>query len=374
MQLGLRLALVVVAIALSGTPASAYPQFQFSTLNSRCQNCHFSPTGGGLINDYGRGEAGDTISRGGDGSFLYGLWAPPEWLQLGADFRYAALAKYGADDPELVQFPMQGDTYVRLAMGAVSAYLNVGPRAAARTPRQSPVRRMISREHYLTWQPDTSGIYARVGRYLAPFGLRLADHTVYTRKFTGFHVVEESYNASLGYFGAGWELHATAFAPADRFTSAGRRESGGVLYAETSLLDGSGAFGLQARAGKGHASNRYTAGTVAKWYFAGPELMLQGEADFILETFAAETSPSRVQLASYLGLTHWPTRGLMLTAAFERFDPDLSASATFRDAFRLEAQLFPWAHWELHAMTKLEWQGEYRDPNLLSLLLLHYYL
>ena len=66
--------LIVAALLLSAGRAEAYPQFQFSTLNSRCQNCHFSPVGGGLINEYGRSEAGDTISRGGDGSFLHGLW------------------------------------------------------------------------------------------------------------------------------------------------------------------------------------------------------------------------------------------------------------------------------------------------------------
>lgn len=374
MRLAVLIASAFALASSAATPARAYPQFQFSTLNSRCQNCHYSPVGGGLINEYGRGEAGDTISRGGDGAFMHGLWTPPDWVQFGADFRYAALAKQVGDDPRFVQFPMQGDTYVRFELGSLSAFLSLGPRAAARTPRQSPLRRMVSREHYVTWQPETSGIYARAGRFLAPFGLRLQDHTVYTRKYTGFHVIEETYNASLGYFGSDWEVHGTAFVPADRFTSSGPREKGAALLGEKTFLDDSAAIGLQLRAGTGQGSERYTFGTLGKLYLDGPSLMVLGELDVIVQDFAASTSPRRTQLASYLGVTRWLTTGVMLTFAYERFDQDLAASATFRDAYRLELQFFPWAHWELHTLAKLEFQGEYDDPTALALMMLHYYL
>ena len=74
-----------------GREARAYPQFQFSSGTTRCGQCHYSPSGGTLISSWGRDEAGDTISLGGDGSFLHGLWAPPSWLALGADIRLAGL-------------------------------------------------------------------------------------------------------------------------------------------------------------------------------------------------------------------------------------------------------------------------------------------
>ena len=34
--------------------AHAYPQFQLSTGAQRCNECHFAPAGGGLLNAYGR--------------------------------------------------------------------------------------------------------------------------------------------------------------------------------------------------------------------------------------------------------------------------------------------------------------------------------
>jgi hypothetical protein len=43
--------------------ADACPQLQLSLGADRCMACHHSPAGGGLLNDYGRDEAGGTISR-----------------------------------------------------------------------------------------------------------------------------------------------------------------------------------------------------------------------------------------------------------------------------------------------------------------------
>jgi len=77
---------------LASGDAAAFPQFQFSSGTTRCGQCYFAPGGTGLINEWGRGEAGDTISRGGDGAFLHGLWTPPSWVALGGDFRLVSLA------------------------------------------------------------------------------------------------------------------------------------------------------------------------------------------------------------------------------------------------------------------------------------------
>ena len=62
--------LALFVVLARGERADAYPQFQLSLGPDRCTACHFSPAGGGLLNDYGRDEAGSTISRGGDGRFL----------------------------------------------------------------------------------------------------------------------------------------------------------------------------------------------------------------------------------------------------------------------------------------------------------------
>src|SRR3954471_18782816 len=189
---------IVVALTLLGRsrPASAYPQFQFSSGTTRCGQCHYSPSGGTLISSWGRDEAGDTISLGGDGSFLHGVWAPPAWLALGADIRLAGLRNDvgGADSPEVAFFPMQADLYTRFAYDAFSLNVTLGARGVVRPPdaslagRSSDVgQRMMSREHYLMWRPSATGPYVRVGRYFSPYGLRFVEHIFFVRANTGYN-------------------------------------------------------------------------------------------------------------------------------------------------------------------------------------------
>jgi hypothetical protein len=86
-------ALALLAFSLlAPRQAAAFPQFQFSSGTARCGQCHYAPAGTGLLSAWGRDESADTISRGGDGAFLHGLWMPPSWLALGGEFRLASLA------------------------------------------------------------------------------------------------------------------------------------------------------------------------------------------------------------------------------------------------------------------------------------------
>src|SRR5579871_5451131 len=108
-------ALLFVTLAFGARRAEAYPQFQFSSGTNRCSQCHYSPSGGGLLTSWGRDESADTISLGGDGAFLHGLVTPPSWLGIGGDFRFAFLTNDVGSPagPENAAFPMQADIYLR---------------------------------------------------------------------------------------------------------------------------------------------------------------------------------------------------------------------------------------------------------------------
>ena len=122
-------------------------------------------------------------------------------------------------EPPSPTFPCRPTAYVRLALGdALSLYGSLGYRGQARalneptgTGAATPIAsRFISREHYLMWRPEAMGIYARAGRFFAPFGLRLAEHYAYVRRDLGYNLLEESYNLSLGYLQNAYEVHVTA--------------------------------------------------------------------------------------------------------------------------------------------------------------------
>jgi hypothetical protein len=384
------LAAAFALIALGGR-ASAYPQFQFSSGTTRCGQCHYSPAGGGLITSWGRDESGDTISRGGDGSFLHGLWAPPAWLALGADVRLAAIRNDvgGPEAPEYAAFPMQSDLYARLAFGEnVSLYLEGGVRGDTRPADPSIAGRfgsigdrLMSREHYLMWRTGSTGAYLRAGRFFAPYGLRFVEHTYYVRRYTGYDLYDETYTVSGGYVGEDWELHASLFTPPpasfpDALQSVGLRESGGAVYAEQRLA-GMAAVALQARVGRSGEAFRTEAGAVGKLWLEPPRVLLLGEADFIRQQVSA-ASFSENQFVGFLGASFFPVRGLMVGFAYERYQEDLSVSGTARTGFDSQVNFFPWAHFELVLLGQYQIIGTgaaSEGPSAsLFMLQLHYYL
>ena len=361
----------VLIVLLAAARADAYPQFQLTTGSDRCVACHFSPAGGGLLNEYGRDEAGSTISRGGDGRFAHGAWEPPSWLLLGVDLRGAAGFKLREPQTEGLVFPMQTDLYVRGGARGFSLNLTGGLRGGARDPQPPLVERIVSREHYVMYE-HASGTYVRAGRFFPIYGLRSQDHTAYVRRYLGFHTLEEPYGLAAGTFATEWEAHVSAFVPRPSdFLGAGPKAKGIAAYYERRILDDTTALAAQTRLAIASTNTQLAIGAVGKRWFESPEILLLAELDLQRQSFT--DGPTRYQLAGYLGATKLVTRGVMAGAAVQRWQPDLTLRSA-RDAFELNIQYFPRAHFELHLLVRASAQGDYDGPGLLTFLQGHYYL
>ena len=369
--------------------AAAYPQFQFSSGTNKCSQCHFAPAGGGLISSWGRSEAGDTISMAGDGGFLHGAVSLPSWFAAGADLRFATTRTTDGGDqsPQSAWFPMQADLYARLALGdQFSIYLEGGARGEARPVDDSVSghlfsdlgNRFISREHYLMWRPSATGPYARVGRFYAPYGLRFVEHIFFIRRYAGSELYNETYTASGGYVSDEWELHLSAFTPPptnfpDALSSLGARESGGAGYFEYRFA-GMSALAAQARVGIGKEESRYQGGAVGKLWIEKAKLLFLGEADVIIQHFPT-ASYTQNQFVSYLGATFFPVRGVMIGPMYERFQENLAVSGSARNAYDLELNIFPYAHFEVVLFGRYMTVGSQGQPAAtLMMAQLHYYL
>jgi len=372
MRLSSVLIVAVVAVVVAPTAAGAYPEFQFSLGAERCGACHLSPSGGGLLNDYGRDEAGRTISAGGDGRFLHGLWQPPSGLALGGDARFAGGDKQLAGRNEQLAFPMQLDVHVRASIGPVSLSLTAGVRGGAREPSPPLLERLASREHYVTY--ERAEYLVRAGRFFPVFGLRLSDHTAYVRRFLGFGLLEEPYAVELAHLGDDAEARLTGFVPQPiAFLGAGYRAKGLAATYERRLADDTALLGAQTRVAASPDEARYTIGSFGKWWWKGSGLEWLAELDLQRQTF--RVGPSRTQVAAYLGASRWVARGWLITGAAHAWEPDVTLRKARRDAVEIDLQYFPRAHLELHLLTRVAEQGNaIDDPGFLSLLQLHYYL
>jgi hypothetical protein len=364
-------------LVLTAGRAAAYPQFQLTTGADRCQACHVSPAGGGLLNDFGRDEAAGTLSPRGDGRFLHGVLELPAWLELGGDLRAAVGVKQHEERTRTLAFPMQADLYARTSFGgAWSVNLTAGVRGVARDPKPEFLYRLASREHYLLYQREPgAGTYARAGRFFPIFGLRSQDHTAYVRRYLGQHTLEEPYAVSAGHLADRWEAHASVFVPQPiPLLGAGPPAWGATAYYERRVAEDAAAWGVQAKLAVTDEDTRVTAGAVAKLWIEEAGLQVLAELDVQRQSFAAVDAP-RLQLAAYLGATRLFLPGWMLTFAVQTWEPDLTLRSSARAATELNLQWLPTAHLELHLLGRVEAVGNDVDhPAFLSLLQLHYFL
>jgi hypothetical protein len=361
--------------------AHAYPQWQFSSGATRCDQCHFAPAGGGLINAFGRDAVGEDLSTfGGNGDLLHGAARLPAWVALGGDLRGAFASNDVGDlnGTSTAVFPMQADADGRLVYELVSFYGVVGLRGQVRSssdivPDQNyqPVTasQVVSREHWLMLRASALGAYLRAGRFFAPFGLRMAEHILYVRRDLGFGTLEESYNLSSGYVAEKWEVHATAFAP-DFLRHMGGRESGVTAYYERRFRDVAAAA-VQARVGVGEGQTRTTVGAVGKYWFAPLRTMALAELDFVRRDIDAV--PASYQLVGVAGLSVLPAKGVMVTLLQEREQVDLAVHGTTYDATTALVSWFPYAHVELQAMGRVQVPAGGQDAKTFFLQL-HYFL
>jgi hypothetical protein len=345
--------------------ARAYPQWQLSSGATRCNQCHFAPAGGGLINSYGRDAVGDQLSTfGGNGAFAHGAVSLPTWLALGADLRGAFVDNDVQDrgGPTVAVFPMQADLSARLSLPAGFSVEAVGGlRGQVRNPdllvpiqNYQPVStsELISREHYVMWEPEATGPYLRVGRFFAPYGLRMAEHILYINRDLGFDELEETYNVSGGVIYPNAELHLTLFVP-DFVRHIGSDEKGVAAYMETRFHDDTVALAGQMRLAVDPGVTKLMTGAVGKVYVEHLRTLLLGEVDLVNQVFTNVDDTVRTQVVGAAGFAVLPIPGVMVTLLGERNQIDVA----FPDAWTAGTLLinwFPYAHFELQLMERLQ--------------------
>ena len=153
-------------------PLFALPRFTAENGTS-CNLCHVNPTGAGLRNDYGISlfsieelpmEKGMNFTEDDYTGMVL------ENLRFGADLRFQVLSHTdNQEEPRTAYFPMQGDLYGNLTISkGVEVYV-----------KQNLLRQEPEFWSYFPLLPKDG--YLRIGRFIPTYGLRLDDHTAFTR-------------------------------------------------------------------------------------------------------------------------------------------------------------------------------------------------
>lgn len=363
-------ALVALAIIFASARAYAYPQFELSKDQS-CSGCHISPSGGGLLSENGMVVAESISQFGTAPEFMYGRLKTPEWLALGGDFRGAS-GYLQTPQRYLVGFPMQAELYGKGTFGPISVHVNVGARPAEYG--NEAATRVWSREHYVRWEQNPSahdGIRARVGRFMPVFGLRLAEHPAYTRRFGGTPLYSDTYAAELSFMNEQIEAYVTGFVE-DPLIDPVRLGNGASAFAQyrvaqNTMIGGGGMIEIA------DWQKKYRGTLVAKQYLPGPDVILQGEIQLVnphVDNYGYK------QIVSYLMASWFGPAGTMVDVGYGHYDENIGLHGLDRDAIDLNIHWFATSHIEavLNNRIELIGKGDGGPTGAYSLLMAHYRL
>ena len=369
--------LVVVFLALAGLAqtAEAYPQFTL-VRDQTCTGCHLSPAGGNLLSENGYAVAESMSHLGTAPETMYGKLPTPSWLQLGGDFRVAS-GYLKTPENALATFPMQIELYAAAKLGdSFSLHLNFGPRPAT-VGNEGPTH-VWAREHYVMWQQkpgETEGLYVRAGRFMPVIGLRLAEHTVYTRRYGGTALWADTYGAALEYVDQKFEGHVTGFIK-DPVLDTPEHYNGGAAYTEFRPTE-SFAVGAEGMVEVSKDDKRYRGGITAKAFIRAAEILVQGELQFmnqLVDSPDGRGAPKAI--VSYLLLSRMLGEYMLLDIGAGHYDPNIRIGENERTCVDLNFHYFTTSHLEVVLNSRYESMGLGKggDPGAYAILQLHYRL
>ena len=338
-------ALALVALAAFAHTVRAYPQFQLSK-DQTCTSCHISPAGGGLLSENGLAVAQAIATYDVNPEAAHGALVGPKWLEVSGEFRVGAGLVYdlGAHP---AAFPMQAD--LEAAAFAPHGFTFVAS-GGIQEGHDVPTF-FASREHYVMWQSNpgsTEGLYVRVGRFMPVFGLRLAEHTAYTRRYGQTPLYGETYGAAVAYVTSKWEVHATGFVH-DPLQWSAEQGNGGAAYAEARVTQ-TAQVGLEGRYAKSDVDERLAGGVTAKLWL--DPVLLQLEGISIRQTFAA--GGQRDQVVSYLLGTWFFHPGWILDVGVGQYDEDIAVAHVDLEGLDANVHWFVTSHLELLLTNRIQ--------------------
>jgi hypothetical protein len=201
-----RLAVAVSTLGLGAGAAAAVAEPVFlSRQYTRCTNCHYSPTGGGLLTSYGRSLSREELSTfgrsrgsgatGREHEFLLGATRGAlEPVSLGISLRPSHLDVSSPDSSSTRDFLMNADLAAAVRLGRWTVYGQVGRQSREDGPR------VASFEHWVSYRSER-GLGLRAGRFIPAYGVKLADHTSFSRDTLDLANDEQVYGMELSFTG-----------------------------------------------------------------------------------------------------------------------------------------------------------------------------
>ncbi len=358
--------IILILLTFSGTAIWAFPENVRQGYGS-CQSCHISPSGGGILTDYGKETSVDflsTWSQEGEGNLFHGSIGEMENFKVGGDFRALAIQKDNNVYHYSRGFPMQADVelaYTPNDEWAIAATFG----SYDGTPD--------SRRHYLIYKPNENW-FLRGGLFATTFGLQIADHSASIRNRMNFNQGQETYNLEVGYTNEQFEIIFDAILGKQ---GEGISREQGVSSKFSYLVGERSVIGVSVIQAENEVWRRLAISPHSIIGFS-TTLYLLAQTAWETKTSVVSNDPSlpdHTNLHSYMKLGWEVYRGFHV---FAGFDDSHSVSDNYlarRQAYGPGIQWFPRPHFELEGRIEKKLDRAFSDKfGDQMTLLIHYYL
>jgi hypothetical protein len=350
--------------------AVAFPQM-IKHGYSNCVICHVSPSGGGVLNSYGRNSIIDLVSSTslpGEEKVLYGAFNLPEWLLFGGDFRALQFYQNSGSLNFTKGFVMQDDLEASVILGKFTFDATLGQQ---QDHSLSPTQRSFySRRYYALYQANDN-LNFRAGRYLNPFGINTPDHIISTKAGLNWDEGTESDNVEVDWMSQNVSVYLAGILGKSEDPGA-QIEKGVTVNASTFLSDKYKVGGSYFK-GTNDKATRQVVGPYGILGFS-KALSLLTETDFVSAT-TTDTLQNTKGIADYQKLDYEALKGFHVFVTGEYLQTNFDDALTIARTYGLGLNYFPRPHlefliaWDKQAIAAMPY-GFYDFVYLMF----HYYL
>ncbi len=154
----------------------------------QCTACHLSPSGGRVLNAYGRQIAEELLSTWsykGEANVLHGAIKPDpseKGLLIGGDVRSAQIHRQNSTVRTGRYFLMQANVDLAYQYDRYAAFISIGQ---IEEPMSGRVQGNFNATSFYAMVNATDSLALRVGRFAPAFGINMPDHVLVTKQGLG---------------------------------------------------------------------------------------------------------------------------------------------------------------------------------------------
>lgn len=340
-----------------------------------CTACHLSPSGGGVLNEYGREMSKELLATWaieGEQRFAYGLVTPPEALLVSAYLR--TLQVHKENTASRIGYPilMQADLEAAVNAKRWAVAVTAGRQEIGAPPKVDG--RFVSRRHYGMFRVSEKQV-VRFGKFQKFFGLSDANHNLYVRRRLGFQQDTETYNAEYSWLGENFSTYFS-YVFGDLSDSKSRARESGPSFSTSYFLFDKHKMGISYFYGDDKSPRANTKRQVfGPWFIVSwtKHLYSLTEFDFQRKT-NRQTGLSTKGYVTSNRLSYELFKGVIPFALFEQEHLDQGRPQSKLHTYGLGMQFFPRPHIELTAAWQKERLFSASDYSDLAWLMFHFYL